>query len=187
MKNKKGLIIIAGILAVLLLGAYVLYDKLGEEYRQEQLGIVEDTQEPSSQAVPAPDFTVYDAEGNEVKLSNYFGTPIVLNFWASWCGPCRSEMPEFNETYLELDGSVMFLMVNVTGGRETEESAKKYVEESGYSFPVFYDLKLDAASTYGASSLPTTFFINADGELTAWAAGAIDRKILQKGLDMILP
>ncbi|MDQ9824562.1 TlpA disulfide reductase family protein, partial [Acinetobacter sp. 163] len=76
----------------------------------------------------APDFTVYTVDGEAVKLSDYFGKPIVLNFWASWCGPCKMEMPEFNKMAETLDGEVQFLMVNMTdGSRETVETASQYV------------------------------------------------------------
>ena len=137
------------------------------------------------QATMAPDFTVYDAEGNAAKLSDYFGKPIVLNFWASWCGPCKMEMPEFQEKCLEYEGEVIFLMVNMTGGRETLTSAKRFIEESGYTFPVLYDTKEDAAMTYAVYSLPTTYFLNAEGQLIARATGAIDATLLQRGIDMI--
>ena len=134
----------------------------------------------------APDFTVYDIDGNEVELSDYFGKPIVLNFWASWCGPCKSEMPEFNEMYSELDGEVIFLMVNMTdGSRETVESASEYVSEEGFSFPVMYDTAQDAAYTYAVYSLPTTYFLDDKGYLIARAVGAIDKDTLQQGIDMI--
>ena len=134
----------------------------------------------------AMDFTVYDANGNAVKLSDYFGKPIVLNFWASWCGPCKSEMPDFNETYLAKGEEIQFLMVNMTdGARETLDIAKAFIADSGYSFPVLYDVNQDAAMTYGISSLPTTFFIGADGAMVAYAMGAIDGETLQRGIDMI--
>ena len=80
----------------------------------------------------APDFTVYDLDGNPVSLSDYFGKPIVLNFWASWCGPCKMELPDFQETYDELGGDVQFLIVNLTdGSRETVETASAYLKEQG--------------------------------------------------------
>ena len=145
-----------------------------------------DSEPDSDELSTAPDFTVYDIDGNEVKLSDYFGKPIVLNFWASWCGPCKSEMPEFNEMYYELDGEVIFLMVNMTdGSRETVESASEYVSEEGFSFPVMYDTAQDAAYTYAVYSLPTTYFLDDKGYLIARAVGAIDKDTLQQGIDMI--
>ncbi len=135
----------------------------------------------------APDFTVYDWDGNEVKLSSFFGKPIVLNFWASWCPPCRMEMPDFNQVYLEIGKDVHFLMVNMTGGRETRQSAMDFIKEQNFAFPVYLDTAQDAAITYSAYSLPTTYFINSSGEIIAQATGAIDADTLQRGIDMILP
>ena len=75
----------------------------------------------------ATDFTMVDSKGNTVKLSDYFGKPIVLNFWASWCSPCKSEMPEFNSVYKELGSSVQFMMVDLVSSRETKDAGAKYV------------------------------------------------------------
>lgn len=163
-------------------------DDAAAEEKEEAVGATENTETSSEEAqkITAPDFTVYDADGNEVLLSEYFGKPIVLNFWASWCSPCRMEMPDFHEKYLEIGEDVQFLMINMTdGSRETVEIASEFVEEQGYTFPVFYDTKSDAAMTYGAYSLPTTFFIDADGYVIAQASGAIDGTTLQRGIDMI--
>lgn len=133
----------------------------------------------------APDFTAYDKDGNEAHLSDYLGKPVILNFWASWCGPCQGEMPDFNDAYGELGGDIQFLMVNMTSGRETLERAASFIEEQGYSFPVLYDTQGEAALAYSVYSLPTTFFIDPQGHAIAQAIGAIDRDTLQKGIDMI--
>ena len=136
--------------------------------------------------VQAPDFTVYDMDGNEVKLSDYIGMPVVLNFWASWCGPCKMEMPDFEEKYQELGENVQFLMINLTDGSgETVETASSFIAGQGYTFPVFYDTASSAASTYGIYSIPTTFFIDAQGYAIAQATGAIDAETLQKGINPI--
>lgn len=134
----------------------------------------------------APDFTVYDQSGNAVRLSDYRGKPVVLNFWASWCGPCRSEMPDFDAAYQELGEEIQFLMVNLTdGSRETVEGASEFVKEQGYSFPILFDSSYEASTAYQVFSIPTTIFIDAEGYGVAQASGAIDREILQEGIDMI--
>ena len=215
MKNKKVFIIIVVIFVLLIVGATVLYRQLGQNVETNQLAVKdnqteenaagsEDNQEENEeetqaqskedsaddeteQKTKAPDFTVYDKDENEVKLSDYIGKPIVLNFWASWCGPCKSEMPDFNEKYQELGEDINFLMINMTdGSRETVKSASEFISENGFEFPVFYDTQLDAALTYGAYSLPVTFFIDADGYVIAQATGAIDMETLQRGIDMII-
>ncbi|MCF2682715.1 cytochrome c biogenesis protein/redoxin [Faecalicatena contorta] len=145
------------------------------------------TQENESEKILAPDFTVYDLDGNEVHLSDFIGKSVVLNFWASWCSPCKMEMPDFNEKYLEIGEEVQFLIINMTDGfRETVETASAFIAEQGYSFPVFYDTDQDAAATYGVYSLPTTYFIDEEGNAIAQATGAIDEEILQQGIDMII-
>jgi thiol-disulfide isomerase/thioredoxin len=196
MNQKIKLIVIILVFAVLLGGAYVLYTQLGEQFTPEQLS----TQPPQTtqsttpaddgqtqpQQVQAPDFTVYDIQGNAVRLSDFFGKPIVLNFWASWCGPCQMEMPDFQEKFQELGKDIRFLMVNMTDGdRETVEIASTFIVDKQYTFPVFFDTESDAAITYGVYSLPTTFFIDADGNAVAQATGAINADTLQKGIDMI--
>ena len=196
MNNKKVLLILVLVFVLLMGGAYVLYTKMSQGMDHPQLATQPQQTQPAGASVPtetqappvAPDFTVYDREGNAVKLSDYAGKPIVLNFWASWCGPCQIEMPDFQEKFEALGEDIQFLMVNMTdGSRETVDIASAFIEEKGFTFPVLYDTDLDAANTYGAYSLPTTYFIDSQGSAIARATGAIDGDTLQRGIDMITP
>lgn len=137
---------------------------------------------------PMPDFTVLDRDGNPVKLSDLRGKPVILNFWASWCGPCQSEMPDFQKAYETYGDDVHFMIVNVTdGSRETVETARAYVDGQGYTFPIYFDTTLEAAILYGASAIPLSVFMDAEGRYVAHASGALSAATLQKGIGMILP
>lgn len=189
MNSKKTLILVAATLIVLLAGAYWFYGNLEPKQEAVQLASAEPAAPEAETTVPvvtAPDFTVYDLDGNPVSLSGFFGKPIVLNFWASWCGPCKMELPDFQETYDELGGEVQFLIVNLTdGSRETVETASAYLEEQGYTLPVYYDTQLSAATAYGVNAIPCTYFIDAQGRAVARSSGAINAETLQKGIDLI--
>lgn len=200
MKSKKILLILAGVFVMLMVGAGILYSILAGSVQPETAATTpppikqtisqqpeEDSQtEPQQETIPAPDFTVYDAEGNPVRLSDYTGKPIVLNFWASWCGPCRMEMPHFEQAYQNMSEDIQFLMVNMTTGRETQKSAQDFLDETGYTFPVLFDLDMDAAYTYGVYSLPMTVFIDENGNVQDLAIGAIDEATLHSKIDKIL-
>lgn len=178
MKNKLTIIILGLAFAGVLAGAYILYNFLGDK--------VETNKYEEVQLTKAPDFTVYDEAGNAYKLSDFEGKPVVLNFWASWCGPCKSEMPDFDAAYAEYGENIHFLIVNMTDGyQETVESAKEFIAESGYSFPVYFDTDLEAAKAYSVYSIPTTYFLDKDGYIIAQGRGALDAETLQTGIDYI--
>lgn len=110
------------VIVLILGGEGILYKQLGQKLAPNLLSTqtpqetesteasTPTTQENESEKILAPDFTVYDLDGNEVHLSDFIGKSVVLNFWASWCSPCKMEMPDFNEKYLEIGEEVQFLM-----------------------------------------------------------------------------
>lgn len=138
--------------------------------------------------IKAPDFTVLDYDGNEVTLHDYIGTPIVLNFWASWCPPCRDEMPHFNKVSEEYQkDELLFLMVDLAEGRrETVEAGKKFVEDNGFTFTVLFDTQQDAAITYGVRTIPSTLFIDKDGYILGGIVGGIDEETLRYYISFII-
>ena len=185
------LVLIALIFVALLLGAKRLYDTLGSQVQLDTLATqatqAAEAEGTESEKQLAPDFTVYDLEGNPHKLSDFRGKPVILNFWATWCGYCKMEMPDFDEKYKQYGEDVHFLMVNVTdGNQETVETASAFVAQEGYSFPVYYDTTLEAAMSYPTSGLPVTFIIDAEGAVVAWQQGMMTAENLQKGIDMVL-
>ena len=146
-----------------------------------------DQQEASDDTVMTPDFQVEDAEGNMISLSSFQGKPVILNFWASWCPPCKSEMPDFQVAYDAYGEDIQFMMVNLTDGRqETKETAGAFIEESGFTFPVYYDVNLEAAYAYNISSIPVTVLIDADGTVVAHRVGMLNAEGLQQGIDRLL-
>ena len=186
----------AALAAVLLLTAVSCDTNEGgiETVPQKETTAAPDTDAPDTPADTTPeqnpnqalDFTVQDWEGNMVKLSDFFGKPIVLNFWASWCPPCKAELPDFDDACKKYDGEVVFLMVNMTDNQmETVEVAKDFIKTYGYDFPVYFDVDYEAAMVYGVRSIPQTYFINAEGEAVATATGMISASQLEQGIGMI--
>lgn len=158
------------------------------EPNEEQTAPTGEETEPSETVdMTAPGFTVYDAEGNAVALESFRGKPVILNFWATWCGYCVMEMPDFQTMYETYGDQIHFMMVNVTDGyQETQEAAASFIAEKGFSFPVYYDLELSAASAYGVNAMPVTYFIDENGNLVAYGQGALDADSIQQGVDMLL-
>ena len=201
MKKNAYWIWLSLLLVVLLVAAGFLYNSLKDKVELSNL-VAQTTAVPSEDptadsnataaptATPrpaAPDFAVYDVEGNAVSLASMQGKPVVVNFWASWCGPCKSEMPDFQKAYEQHGEAVHFMIVNMTDGmQETKEKAKAYVDKQGFTFPVYYDTDMDAAMAYGVNTIPATYFVAADGSLIARANGAISLATLEKGLSMIM-
>ncbi len=190
MNNSVKVLVIAVLLVGLLAGSVFLYNKYSDEYLNQEAEPQttlsgENTTAEAANINPAPDFTVTDMNGNKVKLSDYKGKPVVVNFWATWCYYCKEEMPDFNEAYKE-NPDVQFLMVNATGTNgETVESAKAYVQQEKYEFPVFFDTDHDALKTYGVSSFPTTLFIDKHGNVVNGRPGMLTKEALQQEIDKI--
>ena len=114
-------------------------------------------------ADPAPDFTLQSSTGENVRLAEQRGQVVMLNFWASWCGPCRKEMPLLDEMSKRYSAAGFVLYgVNV---EEDNTDAKKLIKELGVTFPILYDTESKASSLYNVDAMPTTVMIDKKGEI----------------------
>jgi thiol-disulfide isomerase/thioredoxin len=135
----------------------------------------------------APDFTVTDAAGNTVHLSDYRGKPVVVNFWATWCPPCVGELPHFNKAIKTYEDRVTFLMVNVDGnGTADIETAFAFMQQNGYDLPLYFDLSYNASYTYGVSSIPMTIWVDEHGNLYNVYVGMLTEEYLTHYIDLML-
>lgn len=178
---------------VLIWGAKVGYDYLSENYDREfpnknnmfetsgdLISGDEVSDKQLEEVYPAIDFEVTNESGEHVKLSSYFGKPIVVNFWATWCGPCQAELPDFMEAYQKYNENVEFLMVNLTDGEtDTVESVKEFVSENSYDFPVYFDTEYSASNAYQVYSIPQTLFVDSNGNIQKLYIGMIDERVLE--------
>ena len=132
----------------------------------------------------APDMTVLDMNGDAATISSHFGKPLVLNFWATWCGPCRSELPGFNAAAKQYAGQIDFMMINLTDGyNDTVESVQMFVRENGYTFPVYFDTQNAASTAYSVYSIPLSVFINSDGTIQRSYIGSMSEDLLGQFLE----
>ncbi len=132
----------------------------------------------SSAAPPAPDFTVPTLDGDRLSLRDFRGQYVLLNFWASWCPPCKAEMPELHAYYRSYqDKGFTLLAINVN---DDPDEARAFIEANGFTFPVGLDTNGRVFNSYGGSALPTSFLIDPQGGLVkAWRPGAITRAMLE--------
>ena len=189
MNKKIQVAIILLVIAFFVIGGTFAYNYLKDDYMTDNIINISNTSQThfnssSSQAVEektntAPDFTVLDKDGNTVSLYDYFGKPIIINFWATWCGPCQDELPYFDKMYKEYGDEVVFLMVDLTDGvDDTVESVKKFITEKGYIFPLYFDTNNKGAEAYGINSIPHTIGIDKNGIIVANRIGSLNEEKL---------
>ncbi len=182
MKKKKYIIFLIVFIAMLG-GGVTAYNYLSG--RISISGTVNGQSQPHKET--APHITVTDFDGNKVKLSDFKGKPVVINFWTTWCGPCRSELAAFDMLYKEYGEKINFMMIDLTdGSRDTPETVKAYVSDNGYSFPVFFDTQADAAKTYNVFSIPHTVLIGSKGKIETTNIGAISEETLRSSIEKMI-
>lgn len=154
----------------------------------------ETTQEEEEESYnPAIDFTLTDQYGNEHTLSDYEGKVVFLNFWATWCPPCKKEMPDIEKLYNEYNlnqDEVVFLGIahprteeNPNNKELPKEGVIEFLEENEYTFPTVFDETGEIFSSYYIQAFPTTFFINKEGNLFGYYPGMMTESIMRSAIE----
>ncbi len=166
---------------------------IAEEQKEEKTEEAEKTDadepqkenETESGLTPAIDFTLTDQYGNTHKLSDYKGKTVFLNFWATWCSPCRAEMPDIQKLYesAEAEGENALVVLGVAApnleNEKSEEEIKAFLEENGYTYPVLMDTTGEVFISYGVNAFPTTFMITREGEVFGYASGQLNEETMK--------
>jgi len=188
-QKLKTLLGIAG-LALLIVVAVIAYNTLADRVSLADPLALPEEGDAHTQRQRAPDFALIDWDGNSLRFSDIVagGKPVVLNFWASWCPACRNEKPGFERVYRDRGEEVKFVMLGLADGvRETVETGRRYIEEGGFTMPVYFDTLQEGARAHGIRFLPTTVFIDGDGYIVADTQGMVNEEALRRAIDFILP
>lgn len=130
---------------------------------------------------PAPDFALKNLDGEIIRLSNYQGTPVIINFWATWCPPCRAEFPDFQKVSVEQGEKLVIIGVNHTTG-DSPQLVPGFVDEFGITFPIVLDESGETVKTYRVVGLPTTVFIDRNGIINEVFTGPINKAYIESKL-----
>ena len=175
--DYKKIIIFAIIFILLIIISVFAYTNLTKDYETSSLN---SELKFENKIERAKNFTVFTYEEEKVRMLDFKGKPIVVNFWATWCGPCRVELPAFEELYKEYGDRVQFMMVNLTDGKdEVKDTVQNFVNKGKYTFPVFFDLNQAAYNTYNLFQIPRTLFVDKNGNLVYSHLGAMSKSTIE--------
>ena len=190
MKNYMGLIkkiggsilILSGVI-MFINGSFGVYKHLNDSNNSNSNSQSID-KENKNEKTMSIDFTLYDQNGKEHKLSDYKGKTVFLNFWATWCPPCKEEMPYIEQLYKEYNKNnkdvVILGVASPNLDREgSKEDIIEFLQQEKYTFPVVMDNNGELAYQYGISAYPTTFIIDKEGYITQYVPGAMDKQTMK--------
>ena len=174
------------ILIILVVGmvGWAVYEYIGGASEETEISEQNESEDVGlEEGQTAPDFLLTTLEGEEARLSEFRGQPVIINFWATWCPPCRAEMPDFQKLYEAED--VEILAVNLTESEQSEEGVQDFIDELGLTFPVPMDQNSIVSEMYEVQAYPTSYIVDSDGKIQFTAKGAIKYDIMQRELSNI--
>ncbi|WP_246206600.1 redoxin domain-containing protein [Virgibacillus ihumii] len=184
-RNIFGLVILLALAGFMVAGFMnEKNDKTSSSSDSDGAGIVAPNQNGIEVGETAPDFSLQTLSGDTFRLTDLRGKPVFLNFWASWCGPCKKEMPDMQKFYDKYKGKVEVIAVNLTGSEIGVGKVRKYIDQYGYTYPVPLDKNSEVQGMYDVTVVPTTYLIGRDGNVIEQKRGPMTYeemvKMLQK-------
>ncbi|MCB9078296.1 MAG: TlpA family protein disulfide reductase [Anaerolineaceae bacterium] len=134
---------------------------------------------------PAPNFELVSTDGETVKLSDFKGQPVILNFWATWCGPCRSEFPEFQQAAVDNADRMVIIGINNTSA-DNPNAIPDFMKEFGITFPILLDTDREAIDAYNVLGLPTTIFIDDQGVVNEVFTGPLNKAYIESKISELI-
>ncbi|MFV5173305.1 TlpA family protein disulfide reductase [Bacillus cereus] len=178
------------IVVLLCLAGYAAYEQFGN--KEQAVKMKQEKSEAAMKEIiarngieigkSAPDFELTKLDGTNVKLSDLKGKKVILNFWATWCGPCQQEMPDMEAFYKEHKENVEILAINYTPSEKGggEEKVSNFIKEKGITFPVLLDKNIDVTTAYKVITIPTSYFIDTKGVIQDKFIGPMTQKEMEK-------
>ncbi|CKH30388.1 thioredoxin [Streptococcus pneumoniae] len=178
------------IVVLLCLAGYAAYEQFG--HKEQAVKVKQEKSEAAMKEIiarngieigkSAPDFTLTKLDGTNVKLSDLKGKKVILNFWATWCGPCQQEMPDMEAFFKEHKENVEILAVNYTPSEKGggEEKVSNFAKEKGITFPILLDKNIDVTTAYKVITIPTSYFIDTKGVIQDKFIGPMTQKEMEK-------
>ncbi len=158
-------------------------EQAGEKVEKQEIN-TEIVQEESEEGIAtglevgdmAPDFQLQTLSGEEARLSDYRGSRVMINFWATWCPPCRAEMPDMEKFYQDKD--VVILAINLVDTENSLQNVKDFSEEYNLTFPILLDTDMEVSTLYAVRPLPTSYMIDSNGRISNIAFGALNYDLM---------
>ncbi|HLB27001.1 MAG TPA: TlpA disulfide reductase family protein [Dehalococcoidia bacterium] len=188
--RRPGAGTLRNIIATIAVGALIVglvwfFDRPGGSANSQAITLTAEASGPAPRLEkPAPDFRLRGLDGQYYQLSDFRGQPVWINFWATWCPPCRAENPDIQETYeANQDKGLVLLAVSIG---EDANTVRDYVERTGLTYTIGVDESTEIAARYRIVGIPTHFFIDRDGILREWRIGSMSKKTMEKKIGEIM-